>query len=191
MKKVLSMAGNVVFTVFLIAMIVVVGFMVKGKLDGGVPSVGPYRLYVVLSGSMSPTFDTGSIIGVKQIKPEMVQAGDVVTFKSPEDPEKVITHRVVSVETRNGQLQFITRGDANNANDQVPLPAAYLIGKEQFAIPYGGYVTNFASSKKGLLILIVVPALLVIAGEMRTLWKLAAEHDAEEKRKKQAGLEQS
>lgn len=191
MKKMLSIAGNILFTVVLIAMVIVVGFMVKGKLDGGVPSVGPYRLYVVLSGSMSPTFDTGSIIGVVKAAPEVVQVGDIITFKSPEDQEKIITHRVVDVENKNGQLQFITRGDANNANDQAPLPATNLIGKEQFAIPYGGYVTNFASSKKGLLVLIVIPALLVIAGEVKTLWKMACEHDAEEQRKKETSLEQS
>ncbi len=190
-RKSLNIAGNALFFTFIIAMVLVVGFMVKGKLDNGVPAVGPYQLYVVLSGSMSPTFDTGSLIGVEKVNPQTVQVGDVITFKSPEDEQKIITHRVISIDAIKSQPAFKTQGDANNAPDSALVPATNLIGRENFAVPYAGYITNFASSKKGMLFLIIIPAVLVIIAELIHLFKLAGEYDQEEKRKKELPVEQA
>lgn len=191
-KNTLNRAGNALFFTFIIAMILVVGLMVKGKLNGGVPSMGPYQLYVVLSGSMSPTFDTGSLIGVEKVNPQSIRTGDIITFKSPEDTAKIITHRVAEVHNQNGNLSYKTWGDANNAPDPIPVPAANLIGVEKFSIPYVGYATNFASSKKGMLFLIIIPSILVTIAELVNLFKLAGEYDEEEKRKKElAAVEQA
>lgn len=189
-KKGLFTAGNVIFIVFIVIVVTLGGFMVQAKLSGGAPSVGPYQLYVVLSGSMNPTFDTGSLIGVEKVKPEEIKADDIITFKNPDNEKMIVTHRVIDIlKLTAGQIAFMTKGDANNAPDQKMVPAANLIGKEHYAVPYAGYLANFAGSKRGLLMLIIIPAALVIIGEMVNLFKLAGEHDAEEKRKKQIGAE--
>ena len=179
LKNFFHITGNILFTIFIIAMMLLVGFMVKGKLDGGEPSVGPYTFYVVLSGSMSPEFDTGSILVVKDVTAREVAQGDIITFKSPEDASKTITHRVVEITEENGQLAYITRGDANNANDTEPVPAANLLGEAVYWVPYAGYVTDFMGTKKGLFCLIIIPGVLVIAGEIRNLMRYAAEYEQE------------
>ncbi len=38
-----------------------------------------YQMYTVLSGSMSPAIETGSIAVVKPVAPESIQVGDVIT----------------------------------------------------------------------------------------------------------------
>ena len=48
-------------------------------LMGGVRLVG-LNPYVVLSGSMEPAYQTGSLIYVKKVDPFTLQAGDVITF---------------------------------------------------------------------------------------------------------------
>jgi len=164
-------------------MVVVVGFMVKGKLNGGVPSVGHYQLYVVLSGSMNPTFDTGSVIAVEPVDPGNIKLKDIITFKSPEDEKMIITHRVKGImQLETGQVAYMTQGDANNAPDQKLVPADNVIGKAVYWVPYAGYVTDFARTKKGLFIMIVIPGILIIGSEMWKLFQMAGEYEEEKKK---------
>lgn len=185
LKRVLSVTGNFLFTVLLLFLVVMVFFVVKGKMEGGAPSIAGYKLYIVLSGSMVPVFDTGSVIGVKDVEPKQVAAGDIITFKDPKDPNRIVTHRVVEVINDNGQLGFVTRGDANEDIDSVPVPEDNLIGRARFWVPYAGYALDYTRSKKGLLTLVVIPGVLFILFELRNLYKYAKQHDEEEKRKKQ------
>lgn len=181
-KKSLKITGNILFIMILILMIFTVGLVVKGKLDGGVPSAGPYQLYVVLSGSMSPVFETGSMIAVKEIDSTPINLEDIITFRSPEDQNIIITHRVKGIMTLdNGQLGYLTQGDANNAPDKELILKEHIIGKAVYWIPYAGYVTEFAKSKQGILIMIIIPGLLIIGGEIHRLFRYASQYDAEKK----------
>jgi signal peptidase len=189
-KKGLKATGNILFIVFIVLMVCLVGFMVKGKLDGGVPKLGPYALYIVLSGSMNPQFDTGSLIAVENTAPQDIQVGNIITFKNPEDQKMLITHRVLAVNNVNGKLNFLTKGDANNAPDTALVPAENLIGQAVYWVPYAGYATEFAKSKKGLLIMIIIPGVLILGGEILKLYRYAVEYDEEEKRKKLMGRQE-
>lgn len=183
-QKIFKLLGNTLFIVMMVLMIAVVAFMVKGKIDGGVPAVGPYQLYVVLSGSMNPTFDTGSLLAVEKVDPSAVKLKDIITFRSPEDENMIITHRVKGIMTlETGQVAYLTQGDANNAPDQNLIPKENLIGKAVCWVPCAGYVTEFAKTKKGILIMIVIPGILIIGSELWHLFRYAARYDEEEKRK--------
>jgi signal peptidase len=183
-KKGLVATGNIVFIVFIVMMMCLVGLMIKGKLDGGVPKLGPYALYIVLSGSMNPQFDTGSLIAVKDAAPKDIKAGDIITFKTTDDAKMIITHRVMAINNVNGKLNFITKGDANDARDEAPVTEDRLIGQAVYWIPNVGYVTEFAKTKKGVFMMIIIPGALVLGGEILKLYRYAAEYDEEAKRKK-------
>lgn len=181
-KKTLHIAGNILFVALLAVLIVVVGFMVKGKLDGGTPNVNGYMIYTVLSGSMEPEFAPGSIIAVQKVDPAQLEPGDIITFKNAEESDsKIITHRIQDVVTKDGLLSFRTKGDANDIADTGLVKSEEVLGQEVFDIPYAGYLSEFSKSKQGLIILILIPALLIIVGEMRSLWKSASEYDREQK----------
>ena len=81
--------------------------------------------YAVLSGSMEPTYPTGSLIYVKPVSPEAIREGDPITFVLNEDLV-VATHRVVTVDEEN--RSFITKGDANDAVDGAPVRFENLLG---------------------------------------------------------------
>jgi len=183
-KKAVSTIGNIVFVAVLIITLFVGFYVVKSKLDGGVPMVAGNKLYVVLSGSMAPVFNAGSIVAVKDIMPEDVAVEDIITFKDPADPERVITHRVLEIIDNNGSLSFVTKGDANDAPDTEPIPGENILGKVSFSIPYLGYLTEFTRTKKGIVILLIVPGTIFIITELINLFKMAGEYEEEQKKKK-------
>ena len=52
-------------------------------------------IYVVLSGSMEPEYQTGSVIYVKEADPEELEVRDVITFRLDEDT--IATHRIIEI----------------------------------------------------------------------------------------------
>lgn len=185
LKKFVGIIVNIGFILALALAVLVVFFMVQEKFTGGTSRIGGFRMYIVLSGSMEPLLHTGSMVFVNPVAAETVLENDIITFISPDDRDKLITHRVVSI-NRDEQMSFVTRGDANDVNDSMSVPAADIIGKVSFDIPYIGYLMSFARTKAGLLFLIIIPALFIIILEMRKLFQYAVLLDREKEAKKQA-----
>jgi len=124
-----------------------------------------YSLKMVLSGSMSPTIKTGSIIAIKPALSYKI--GDIITFKVGKREREIVTHRIVS----QAEQGFIVQGDANNVADINLVKKEAILGKVVLTIPYAGYIANSAHSKLGLILLILIPALLIIGGEVKKIIK--------------------
>ena len=130
MPTLLKRLWNIVTTVLVAAVVLLAVLLVGVRLVGLTP-------FVVLSGSMEPTYPTGALIYVKKVPAEQIQVGDPITFVMNEDLV-VATHRVVDIDGEN--QRFTTKGDANDAVDGAPVHFKNLIGKPVFCIPKLGYV---------------------------------------------------
>ncbi len=133
------------------------------------PMSGNYQFLSVLSGSMEPQINTGSLIFIKSENSYAV--GDVVT-RLGDKKKSTITHRIVSMEEEDGVTYFQTRGDANDAPDSKHVTQDMIFGKVVFDIPLMGYVINFVWTRNGLIIFIIIPALVIIFGEA---WRVKKE----------------
>ena len=71
---------------------------------------------------MAPAIPPGSLIAVVPLRGEP-QPGDVVAYRG--DGGRVIVHRVL----RREGSGIVTRGDANDRDDPVPVSPAELIGR--------------------------------------------------------------
>lgn len=118
-----------------------------------------FEIYTVLSGSMEPTYKTGSIVYVKDVDVNSLKEGDPITFYLAGDT--VATHRIVEIKDDNG-LSFTTKGDNNDIIDSAPVTADRVIGKPVFTIPYLGYVSNFLQTSPGRYVMIAVGLLVVL-----------------------------
>ncbi len=124
-----------------------------------------YKPLVVLSGSMEPTYEVGSVIYHKKVDEEKLRVGDVITFTY--DKEPFITHRIVSI--KNGY--FETKGDANNIADYKKIEYKNIQGKvAKFYLPVLGYYVNFVNNHLyyvGVIIIILVSEFLL--GSVKTI----------------------
>jgi signal peptidase len=135
-----------------------------------VPTFVGYGSLTVLSGSMEPTLHVGDVVLEHHISPVSARVGDVVTFRDPEAPARLYTHRVVSMSVSGKEVSFVTRGDANTGVERWRIPVGGRIGRVEYRIPLVGYLTNRAGSRLGRLALIVVPAILLAVFEVRRVW---------------------
>ncbi len=168
MSKRVYRVWNAVTTVLVILVVVLALLLVGVRLVG-------LRPMCVLSGSMEPTYHTGSLIYVKPCVPEDVQVGDAITFVLNEDLD-VVTHRVVSIDAEN--QHFYTKGDANDAPDGAPVYFKNLIGRPVFTIPYLGYVSHWVSNPPGMYLAIALALVLIILTFLPDALRKAAAADA-------------
>jgi len=125
---------------------------------------GAPKAFVVYSGSMSPALPAGSLIAVKP--EENYSVGDVVSFKRSR--EQIVTHRIAKVlqDESSGGAVYETKGDANNAIDRELISKEQILGEGFFALPYLGYPLSFMKTKTGYIFLVIIPAILIILGEI-------------------------
>lgn len=144
-------------------MIAVAGLFLAPQL----PIENNLQLRIVESGSMEPAIMTGSLVIVVPSKQYAV--GDVITFES-RSADIPTSHRVVDTYEERGRTWFITKGDANEEADTTAVPIGDVIGKVFVAIPNAGYVLDFARQPLGFALLIMLPAFLIVFGELEKIW---------------------
>ena len=159
----LILAGLTIFIVYMLV------FMLKGMNGDEPPTVLDHQIYIVQSNSMSPTFKTGSLLIIKKVDVTAIRENDIITFRRNRD-NVATTHRVMRILNDEG-LQFVTRGDANNVDDPLPVSAEDVSGIVVASLPYIGYFIGFIRTKQGLLVCIIIPALILMIFQVLKLLK--------------------
>jgi signal peptidase len=129
------------------------------------------RPLAVLSGSMEPVLGTGDISVVRSIAPLDARPGDIVTFRDPDNSERLITHRVRDMRVQDASVLFVTRGDANNVSERWTVPAGGEIGRVVYRIPELGWVLMYARSKGLFIILLGAALALLVVLELAAIWR--------------------
>jgi len=143
-------------TTCMVAIAILFAFLISGIRIFGV------QVFGVLTGSMEPTYPTGSLIYVKAVDANQLRVNDVITFSL--SPNVIATHRIVEVvpdENNPSIVRFRTKGDANNEVDSSLVSAGNIVGKVMFAVPRLGYVASYIQQPPGLYVAILICALMV------------------------------
>ncbi len=183
-KRKINIIVNIVFYL-IIGVSVLISFTVLiGKFSNDVPSILGNKLFTVVSGSMEPTIRVGSLVIVREVDVDKLSVLDVITFNHI-DSHKVVTHRIVKINKINGELQFTTRGDANDTDDYETVIDQNIIGKVAFSIPFLGSIFMFANSKTGIFLLLIIPGGLLIIYESKKIYDYVILNKREKEAEKQ------
>lgn len=129
-----------------------------------VPAALGYERYVIVSGSMTGTYDRGSIVFDKTVPTSALRVGDAITYAPPAGatPYDLVTHRIASIRTIRGQRVLQTKGDAVDHVD----PWRFTLSNPRqarvaFSVPYVGYVISALADRHIRMIVIGIPAALI------------------------------
>lgn len=141
-----------------------------------------FRVFAVLSGSMEPSYPTGSLIYTRKVDPAALKAGDVITFLL--DGGGVATHRIVEVvpdKEDPSVIRFRTKGDANETEDGSLVHCKNVVGTPVLTVPYLGYVANYIRNPPGIYAAAAVCGVLLVLLFLPDI--LAGGRESGEKRK--------
>ena len=159
MRKVVNWIGNVLLALVILAMVF---FFLAPHLLG-------MNFFTIYGGSMMPTIPIGSVVAVKSVEASTIKVGDIITFRTGTEADKVVTHRVIEVSNDSGALSFRTTGDSNANPDGNAVLAENVVGKVWFHVPFLGYLSSFVTTRLGFILLIVVPGIFIISLEVRNI----------------------
>lgn len=168
-KSILKRIWTIFTTVVVLLAVLLAVLLVGVRLFG-------MQLYIVQSGSMEPEYQTGSLIYVKEKDVDELVEGDVITFHLSQDI--IATHRIVEVIKEDGNVNYRTKGDANDTVDGSLVNEKDVIGTPVATIPYLGYFVNYIQQPPGKYIAISVGAAIL-------LFILLGDQFFEEKKKKE------
>lgn len=137
--------------------IAILGIMAVFVLSSNYQIFGRYRSFLIQSGSMEPAIMTGDIIVTNSQRSYLIN--DVVAFNTE---NRIVTHRLISTEDKDGNTKFSTKGDANRSQDSDIIDQAQIIGKVTLVIPKLGYLVAFSKSLPGFIILILIPTAIFL-----------------------------
>ena len=135
----------------------------------------PFGMYTVISPSMTPNIDVYDVVFVEKANEENLKVDDVITFYSTNAffGNTPITHRIVEIlDVPNNGTMYRVKGDANESADYEKVVPKNVIGKVIFKIPKLGKVQFFLASKKGWLLAIIIPAVIILVYDINKLIKL-------------------
>ncbi|MCL2859301.1 MAG: signal peptidase I [Oscillospiraceae bacterium] len=133
-KNIFGIILNVLIVIVVaIVLIALVGTVQTKILKNKYSNYFGYSVFQVATGSMSPTMEEKDIIIAHILTDEQkgdLKVGDIIVFNQDGG---IITHRITQI-LENG---FITKGDANNVEDN-PIQKQDIIGKVIKTIPQVG-----------------------------------------------------
>jgi signal peptidase len=161
-QRVLKWLTNIV--IIIVALLAIIGLLL--------PALFSARSVIVYSGSMEPTLPVGCLAVISPVEPASIKIGDIIAFHPTADPKVTIAHRVVEI-IEGTSLSFRTKGDANDAADMDSVPAANLVGRITWDVPYIGYgldrVNDFVRTIWGLVLLVCVPTVLIFYNTIKEM----------------------
>jgi signal peptidase I len=139
------------------------------------PALWGWQRYAIVSGSMTGTYDQGSLVLAEVVPVADLRVGDVITYEPPAGagPEHLITHRIAWMGRDGaGRRVFRTKGDANPVAD----PWTFTLDRPEQArvrlgVPFAGYALMALAEREVRMVLIALPAVLIAFFNLAGLWR--------------------
>lgn len=166
--KILTAIGTIMCIILIPVLVINLTLIAKSYINKDeVPSVGGYLPLIVLTDSMVPEIYSGDLIICHTEDAEAIKVDDIIAFFDPAgNGTSIVTHRVMEIVDENGKLEFRTKGDNNNTEDKMLVPAESLVGIYKTRIAGLGNVAMFMQSSTGLIVCVVLPIVLLVGYDM-------------------------
>lgn len=161
-NKIFKVITTIIKVVFLFVIIAYLAFILVQKI-GDNKSIGGYRIFTILTGSMKGVYDINDVVLVKEVDKKTLKVGDDIAYLGEKDSYKgkIVTHRIINIENKNNQMIIHTKGVSNILEDPV-ITNNKIYGKVESKLTFISLINKTIKNKYGFFFLIFVPLVLVI-----------------------------
>lgn len=165
-----------------ILILIIFCIVITQKISNNNKSVLGFRIFRVATGSMYPEYNVNDVLLVKETKISEIKVGDNIAYRGivNEEPNSVITHKVIDIETNNErEVNIHTKGIANEIEDPI-VKEEQVYGVVIKKIYTLSIINKIITSIYGFLLLIVIPLLIKIYETIKQITKITKEKKNEE-----------
>lgn len=146
----LSVIGNVIFSLFLIMLMAVVTLNIASFLNGNTVSFLNKRIYIAGENTMSPIIRENDAIIVDERKAHQVEDGDLIVYETIDG--EVVTGWVTSILDKD---RFEIKKDINSS-DSIIIDGIAIIGVASLRVQNMGDFIEFISKPTSLILILAV-----------------------------------
>ena len=101
-NKIFKILTTIIKVAFLFVIIAYLAFILVQKI-GDNKSIGGYRIFTILTGSMKGVYDINDVVLVKEVDKKTLKVGDDIAYLGEKDSYKgkIVTHRIINIENKN------------------------------------------------------------------------------------------
>lgn len=117
-KKIIKIVLIILYQILVIMALILTMVIVLQRISANNQSIGGYKIFRVITGSMEPEYEVGEVVISKEVNPKDIKVGDDIVYlgRVGEYSGKIIMHNVVAIDTdENGDLIFHAKGLQSNS----------------------------------------------------------------------------
>ncbi len=179
-------------TILLVLSFLICIFVVGQKFIFHESGIFGYRMFVIVTSSMSPKLEIGDVILVKKEDLNKIKVKDLITYQGMEGDYKgkVVTHLVKNIKNENGQKIFYTKGLKNDIVDPA-VKENQVYGKVIYKFLIISFFSKIIRSKIGYFLLILIPLIFILLSEVKNLKKSLKDSENNDIISEDSGVDQS
>ncbi len=119
-NKKVKLIGNILYILLFLIVVLMLVVVTLQRTSNNSISIGGYRMFAVATGSMIPVYNVGDVLIAKETEASSLKVGDDIVYEGEKGSfkDKVVTHRIISIEEKeDGNYKIITKGVANQEQD--------------------------------------------------------------------------
>lgn len=153
------------FSALLIAVVVCIIFV--QRISDNKINLGGYGMFTVITASMAPEYNVWDMVISKKIDPNDIKIGDDVVYQGKVDDfaGKIVTHRVINIDEKDGQRTFTTKGIANPIEDP-KITGDQIYGKVTFKSEILSFLSKIINNIYGFYFIVFVPFVIMVFFEI-------------------------
>lgn len=161
-NKYFQIPYKIIKTIIFLVLICYLAFIIIQRVSGN-QSVFGYRLFSVATGSMVPDYNIDDVLAIKDVNPDELQVGDDITYLGNKQDVngRIVTHRIISIEEKNGKKEYVTKG-INNSVEDPTIEANQIYGKVIGKVPIITEINHIVKNQYGFFFLIFLPLVIVV-----------------------------
>ena len=158
-----------IVVIFILAVLIILTFVLFGifKDQNSAPKLFGYRVYVVDNDRMEPRIPKGAAVFVNE--GSLPNPGSQSVILCRIDDQLWVIGYVGTELTENGGVSYLVKYDNATDDKTWGISQSDIIGVAETYDSFFGWLIRFASSKAGMMIIVIIPCLLIIIYEVAML----------------------
>ena len=185
-KKVLGFLPGLLYNILTIFCVVLIAIIVMQRFTDSNQSIGGYKIFKVVSGSMVPKYDIGEVVISKETPMEDIKVGNAIVYRGKlgELNGKIVMHEVVAInQDENNELKFYAKG-LNNSKGDPEISESQILGVVKVRSSILTLLYKLATNIYSLFIIITILVINVFVSFRGDKEQEIAEKNARRKNKK-------
>ena len=161
-SKYFQIPYKIIKAIIFIVLLLYVVFTIIQRVSGN-QSIFGYRLFAVATGSMVPDYNINDVLAIKEVNHNEIKVGDDIAYlgKKQDVSGKIVTHRIIDIEEKNGKKTYLTKGINNDVEDPT-IGDNQIYGKVVGKVPVVTQINHIVKNQYGFFFLIFLPLVIVI-----------------------------